>query len=177
MYLGKLVKLRPFEPADAERYRAWVNDAEIAALVDRIKPVSELEHRAWYEALVKSDTTCVFAVERLDNERFIGIVWLHGIHWRHRRAEVRIVLGDRESWGGGHGIDALRVIASVAFGAMDLEKLWADVLVSNPRAVAAFERAGFVREGVLRGDRVQADGRVDVVRLGLLRAARAEGTP
>ncbi len=174
MYTGKLVKLRAFDPADAERYRAWVNDGEIAALVDRVKAVSHPEHQAWYEALVASEGACVFAVERLDDGRFIGIVWLYDIHRRHRRAEVRIVLGDRQSWGGGFGTDALRLIASVAFGPLDLEKLWADVLVTNPRAVAVFERAGFVREGLLRGDRAGADGRVDVVRLGLLRPAEAE---
>jgi RimJ/RimL family protein N-acetyltransferase len=177
VYTGKLVKLRAFDPSDAERYRAWVNDGEIAALVDRVEPVGRREHEAWYEALVTSDTACVFAVERLDDGRFIGIVWLYGIHRRHRRAEVRIVLGDRESWGGGYGRDALRLIASVAFGSLDLEKLWADVLATNPRAVAAFERVGFVREGLLRGDRARTDGRVDVVRLGLLRAEWTETAP
>jgi len=175
VYTGKLVKLRAFDPPDAERYRGWVNDDEIAALVDRVRPVSRGEHQAWYETLVTSESACVFAVERLDDGRFIGIVWLYGIHWRHRRAEVRIVLGDRESWGGGFGTDALRLIASVAFGPLDLEKLWAEVLARNPRAVAAFERAGFVREGLLRDDRVGAGGRIDVVRLGLLRAAPVEG--
>jgi len=51
------------------------------------------------------------------------------------------------------------------------------VLATNPRAVAAFERAGFVREGVLRGDRVSKGQRVDVVRLGLLRADRIRNVP
>lgn len=170
MYVGKLVRLRPFEKEDAERYRTWVNDAEIARLVDRAKPVTRLEHDAWYEALVTSPLTCVFAVERQDTKDFIGLVWLYGIDWRHRTAEVRIVIGDRHGWGAGYGTDALRVIQVVAFGGLNLEKLWAEVLATNPRAVAAFERAGFTREGLLLGDRVEAGGRVDVVRLGLLRA-------
>lgn len=171
MYSGKLVRLRSFERQDAERYRAWVNDSEIAGLVDRARPVTEAEHDAWYNALVVSPNVCVFAVDRLRGRRFIGLVWLYDIHWRHRRAEVRIVLGDRRSWGGGYGTDALRVLAGVAFGAFNLEKLWADVLVSNPRAVRAFESAGFAREGTLRGDRVERGARVDVVRLGMLRSA------
>lgn len=174
MYAGKLVRLRPFEPEDAERYRAWVNDADVARLIDRAKPVTRVEHEGWYRALVTSDANCVFAVERLDDGRFIGLVWLYGIHWRHRRAEVRVVIGDRESWGGGHGTDALRVLAAVAFGPMNLEKICAEVLSTNSRAVAAFERAGFVREGLLAGDRVEDGTRVDVVRLGLLRSAPAE---
>jgi diamine N-acetyltransferase len=166
---GELVRLRDFEPRDAERYRAWVNDPEIAWLIDRAGPVTPAEHEAWYRALVASPAAAVFAVERLADSQFIGLVWLYEIHPRHRRAEVRIVIGDRTAWGGGYGTDTLRVLIRIAFGSLAIEKLWADVLTTNPRAVRAFERAGFRREGLLVGDRVQGAGRVDVIRLGLLR--------
>jgi RimJ/RimL family protein N-acetyltransferase len=172
MYDGKLVRLRAFELADAEPYRAWINDPEIARLIDRAPaPVSRVEHEAWYRALVASDRAVPFAVERLADRALLGLVWLFDIHPRHRRAEVRIVLGERTAWGGGCGTDALRTLADVAFGPLALEKLWADVLETNGRAVAAFERAGFAREGVLRGDRVVDGGRANVVRLGRLRSS------
>lgn len=167
--VGELVRLRTFEPDDAERYRAWVNDPEVARLIDRAGPVTQAEHEAWYRALVASSSAAVFAVDRLSDGAFIGVVWLYDIHQRHRRAEVRIVIGDKSAWGGGYGTDALRVLARIAFGPLRLEKLWADVLATNPRAAGAFERAGFRREGVLRGDRIQDTGRVDVIRLGILR--------
>ena len=169
MYSGKLITLRPFERPDAVRYRAWVNDAEIAALIDRIRPVTEAEHATWYEQLVSSPNSLVFAVDRNRPRRFIGLVWLFDVHWRHRRAEVRIVLGDRASWSGGYGSEALRRLARIAFQGLALDKLWAEVLTTNPRAARAFERAGFVREGLLRADRVAGGRRVDVVRLGLVR--------
>ncbi|HYB52464.1 MAG TPA: GNAT family protein, partial [Thermoanaerobaculia bacterium] len=78
-------------------------------------------------------------------------------------------IGDKSAWGGGCGTDALRVLGRIAFGPLKLDKLWADVLATNPRAARAFERAGFSREGLLAGDRVLGGGRVDVIRLGLLR--------
>src|SRR5262249_602538 len=167
---GDLVRLRPFTPADAEPYRGWVNDPEVARLIDRARPVTAAEHQAWYEALINSTTAAPFAIERRADKELLGLVWLYDIHPRHRRAEVRIVIGERGTWGAGCGTDALRVLARIAFGPLGLDKLWADVLATNPRGVAAFERAGFAREGCLRGDRVQDGGRVDVVRLGLLRA-------
>ena len=169
VYQGELVRLRTFGPDDAERYRVWVNDPEIARLIDRADPVTQAEHEAWYRALVASPFAAVFAVDRLSDGALIGIVWLYDIHQRHRRAEVRIVIGDKSAWGGGYGTDALRVLARIAFGPLQLEKLWADVLAANPRGAGAFERAGFTREGLLRGDRVQDAGRVDVIRLGILR--------
>lgn len=175
MYKGRKVTLRAFEREDAEAYRAYVNDAEIAALVDRAKPVTRLEHERWYEALVSSDRNCVFAVTDNGDGHFIGLVWLFGIDWRHRTAEVRIVIGDRRAWGGGRGTEALRIAGDVAFAGLNLEKVWADVLAVNPRAVAAFEAAGFVREGLLRGDRVEDGRRVDVVRLARLRGEASRG--
>ena len=168
-YQGVLVRLRPFERGDAERYRAWVNDPETARLIDRAGRVGKAEHEAWYRALMTSPTAAAFAVDRLTDGAFIGVAWLYDIHQRHRRAEVRIVIGDKRAWGGGYGPDALRVLTRVAFGTLKLDKLWADVLATNPRAARAFERAGFTREGLLAGDRVQDGGRVDVIRLGLLR--------
>lgn len=171
---GNLVRLRAFEPKDAEHYRAWVNDPEIAQLIDRAGQVSAAEHEAWYRDLVASESAAVFAVDRLTDDEFVGLAWLYEIHSRHRRAEVRVVIGDRSCWGGGYGTDTLRLLVQIAFGPLHLEKLWADVLATNPRGVAAFERAGFRREGLLAGDRVQGAGRVDVIRLGLLReSARA----
>lgn len=169
MYSGKLVELRPFEEADLEAYRAWVNDAEIARLVDRVAAVTAGEHKLWYQQLIASDRHFVFAIDRRRKPAFVGLAWLYDIHWRHRRAEVRIVIGNKQVWGKGLGTDALRVLQGIAFDGLDLEKLWADVLETNPRAVAAFEQAGFVREGLLRGDRFVGGARTDVVRLGLCR--------
>lgn len=169
VYEGTRVRLRTFEPGDAECYRVWVNDPEIARLIDRAGPVTTAEHEAWYRALVSSPSAAVFAVDRLRDGALIGVVWLYDIHPRHRRAEVRVVIGDKSVWGGGYGTDVLRVLVRIAFGPLQLEKLWADVLVTNPRGAGAFERAGFKREGLLLGDRVQDDGRVDVIRLGILR--------
>jgi len=166
---GALVRLRAFEPEDAERYRAWINDPETAQFIDRARPVGRAEHEAWYRSLMASSSAAVFAVDRLIDGEFIGLVWLYDIHERHRRAEVRIVIGEKNAWGGGYGSDALRVLARIAFGERKLDKLWADVLATNPRAARAFERAGFTREGLLAGDRVLGKARVDVIRLGMLR--------
>jgi RimJ/RimL family protein N-acetyltransferase len=169
MYEGKLVRLRALEWQDAERYREWINDAGMATLVDRARPVTLAEHQRWYERLTHSDSVLMFAVDDKVTRRFIGCAWLNGIDRRHRRAEVRIVLGIRGKRGRGRGADAIRTLAAVAFNRMNLEKVYAEVLESNDRAVRAFEAAGFRREGLLRQDR-WVDGKYqNVVRYGLLR--------
>lgn len=40
MYIGNNIILRPFEKGDSEIYGQWVNEGEIAPLVDRVLPVT-----------------------------------------------------------------------------------------------------------------------------------------
>ncbi len=163
---GERVRLRRFERGDALVYRGFVNDPEIAHRVDRAGMVTAKEHAVWYEALVTSEHADVFAVDEKATSTFIGLVWLYGIEPRHARAEVRIVLG--RAHGRGCGTEALRLLVDHAFSTRALAKLWADVLAFNDGAARAFERAGFVREGLLRSDRSLGDRRVDVIRFGFM---------
>jgi len=165
MYEGRLVRLRPLEWADAERYREWVNDASLASLVDRFRPVTLDEHRRWYESVTTSESVVMFAVDDRESGSFLGCVWLYGVDLRHLRAEVRILLG--KTVGKGRGTDALRTLANVAFERQGLQKLWAEVLDTNAPALAAFEKAGFRKEGLLQSDRFVDGARRDVVRFGL----------
>jgi len=168
---GELVRLRRFERADAETYRGFVNDPEVARRIDRPAAVTAEEHSRWYEALVASTSADVFAVDEKSSGSFIGLVWLFGIEPRHARAEVRIVLGGKHSRG--CGTESLRLLSRHAFETRGLAKLWADVLAFNQAAARAFEKAGYGREGLLRSDRAFGEGRTDVIRFGLLNPALA----
>lgn len=166
MYEGKLVRLRPLEWTDAQQYREWVNDASFGSLVDRVRPVTLEEHRRWYDALIASDSVALFAVDELDSGEFLGCVWLYGVDPRHRRAELRILLG--RSHGRGRGTDAIETLVRVARERFNLHKVFAEVLESNERACRSFEKAGFQREGLLREDRFVNGRYQDVVRYGIV---------
>jgi len=56
----------------------------------------------------------IFAVDALVNKKFIGCVWLYSIDFRHRNAEVRIVIGEKTSWGTGVGKEVLRLLSDFA---------------------------------------------------------------
>jgi ribosomal-protein-alanine N-acetyltransferase len=170
-YEGKIIRLRPLEWADAEIYRKWVNDPEIMSLVDRVLPVTAEDHRRWYEALSRDSHTVIFAVDSLVEKNFIGCVWLYSIDYRHRHAEVRIVIGDKRSWGKGGGREALRLLSKFAFEKLNLHKVYAFVLSTNQRALDAFEKIGFSREGLLKQERFVDGDFVDVIRFGLVNKA------
>jgi RimJ/RimL family protein N-acetyltransferase len=131
-------------------------------LLGRRARVDPDEHRRWFERLKERDDCRYFAVEAIDTGRHLGNVWLWDINPTDRKAEVRILFGDEASRGRGYGPETLNLLASVAFRKLGLHRLYAYVFATNLRAKRAFEKAGFVSEGLLRQDRRIADEWVDV---------------
>lgn len=171
---GKTIFLLPLAARHLERTRDWVNDPQLMRLLNRTDYVAEAEHQDWFDRL-KDRTDCVyFAIETSEDHEHIGNIWLWDIDQRHRRAEVRVVIGAHERLGKGLGSEAIALISQFAFKQLELHKVYAYVLSINPRARAAFEKAGFAVEGVLRQDRWTGDAFTDVFFLGKLNDEHAE---
>jgi RimJ/RimL family protein N-acetyltransferase len=138
-------------------------------LLDRARPVSDVEHERWFAALPDKSDCAYFAIETIEDARHIGNIWLWNIDARHRRAELRILIGSPGDHGRGAGTEAIRLLCEYAFERLNLHKVYAYVLGINERARRAFERAGFTLEGTLREDRWVGDAYTDVYLLGKLR--------
>lgn len=169
MMTGEQIRLAPFERRHLDQTRAWVNDPELARLLDRARPVSDLEHEEWFARLHGRDDCVFFAVEARGDNSHVGNVWLWEIDWRHRRAELRVLIGDRNFQGSGAGTEAISLICDYGFDRLNLHKIYAYVLAINERARRAFEKAGFTVEGTLRQDRWAEGAYVDVYLLGKIR--------
>jgi len=143
------------------RTREWANDPELMRLMDRKQPVSPVEHEAWFASLPRRADCAYFAIETVDGRAHIGNVWLWDIDRRHRKAELRVVVGDRGARGKGLGAEAIDRLCRYAFEKLDLHRVYAYVLGINPSARKAFERAGFSLEGTLRDDRWAVDRFID----------------
>lgn len=165
MYPGENIRLRPFEAGDAASYRSWVNQADYATLLGRALPVTEAEHERWYQSAIQRDNAVFFSVETLENQLYVGNVWLWNIHWINRNAELRILLGHPEAQGKGYGTEACRLLLEVAFKRLGLNKVYLYVSDVNPRARRTFEKAGFAEEGHLRGEFYLEGAFHDVYRL------------
>jgi len=153
------ITLAPFDEGKLNTYLKWVNDPEIGALIDHVLPVTRTEHSQWHLRLISDADTVVFSIMSTSHKDitetpvYIGNVWLVGINWRHRNAEVRILIGEKYMWGRGCGTKALDLITRFSFDSLNLHKVYAYVLEENERAVKAFRATGFTPEGVLRDDR------------------------
>ena len=65
MYRDAVVCLAPFERDDLPAVLAWVNDRELCRALNRVLPVTLLEHERWYERLILREDAVTFAIRRL----------------------------------------------------------------------------------------------------------------
>ncbi len=165
---GSGVTLVALDRVHMARTRVWANDPEISRLMNRERAVQESEHEAWFESIRRRDDCAFFAVETGDPAAHVGNVWLWAIEPRHRKAELRIVIGEAAARGKGVGTQAIDLLCRYGFERLGLHRIYAYVLAINPTARRAFERAGFRLEGTLQDDRWTGDGFTDTYLLARL---------
>lgn len=165
---GSLVRLRAPEPADRERMHRWFNDPEITRHIMVRYPQAQDSARILRET--SGDLTYTganFAIETLERLH-IGGCWLGGSP-EDRVARLGIHIGERDCLGKGYGTDALRVLCRFAFDMMDVHRVELEVFAENGRAIRAYEKTGFRREGCRREADYRYGRRRDIVVMGLLR--------
>jgi len=78
------------------------------------------------------------------------------------------LIGDKSYWNQGYGTEALRLLLRVGFETLNLHRIFLRVYETNPRAIRAYEKAGFVQEGRQRQAEFK-DGRyIDVLVMSML---------
>ena len=170
MIEGKLVRLRAVEPEDAENAFRWMNDHEVTRNLMARYPFSLESEREWVKGAGKplDFANARFAVETKDGVH-IGHCGLHNASAENRRAELGIMIGEKEYWGRGFGTDAMLTLLRFAFQQMNLHKVTLGVFEFNERGRVMYTKLGFVEEGRFREDLFQ-DGRYwDLIRLSILR--------
>jgi len=84
------------------------------------------------------------------------------------RATLGIAIHDERYWNKGLGTEAVTTLVDGAFRARPLVRIDLTVLPDNERAIRAYERAGFKREGTLRRYTYQNGAYRDVVLMSIL---------
>lgn len=156
MIKGEKVRLRAVERADLPKLWQWRNDDEVMyywVFPGFTVSMAELEQRFTRYAQVFEPTQVPrfreFIIETLDGTA-IGIMAYMHLDIRHRHAEVIIQLGEKDCWGQGYGTDAMMAFLDYLFNELNLNRVYLHTQPYNPRAIASYEKCGFVREGVLR---------------------------
>ncbi|XP_058070672.1 uncharacterized protein LOC131219515 [Magnolia sinica] len=142
------ISLRPFDLSDIDDFMVWTTDARVArfcrwdaytskeAVLERLK--ERIIPHPWYRAIC------------LDNRPIGAISITPGSDNDRCRAALGYVIGFQH-WGKGIATRAVKMAVGSIFREWPhLERLEAVVDVENPGSERVLEKAGFVREGLLR---------------------------
>ncbi len=152
MYTGKKVQLREYRKEDVPQALAYMNDPEVKRLLTPGIPfLYTLEdEQKWYDSLSAMKDTYNFAIETLEDKRYIGGCGINAVDWKNSVALVGIFIGDKALWGKGYGTDAMNTLVKFIFEQMNIRKVKLNVYAFNERAVKSYEKCGFVKDGTLR---------------------------
>ena len=169
---GTTIALRALERADAAAILPLVNDQRVIQHLLINRPTSIAAEEAFIEAVSRSETDLVFGICDRATGALIGVTGLHRIDHKNRHAMFGIFIGDARWRGKGRGTEATAMIAGYAFDTLNLNRVWLHVYEDNTRAIRAYQKVGFRKEGLLRQDSYRRGRYWNTVVMGLLRKER-----
>jgi RimJ/RimL family protein N-acetyltransferase len=169
--VGDKVVLRPLEGADLEGpYLEWLNDYDVTRFLETgTMPVTRAALQRYVDTATHAREVVMLAIVEKDSGVHVGNVKLAGIHPVHRRADLGIMLGDKQRWGRGYGREAVALMLGYGFERLNLNKIYLGVDVDNVAAVKVYEQLGFKIEGTQRQHQFRDGAYRDRHLMGILR--------
>ncbi len=167
---GERTRLRPLREDDLPLVVRWYNDPGVRHWLHQSdRPDATLEvAREHFWRPVEEGRALAWVLETPVG-RPVGTLRLLEIDPHHGRAELAISIGETDQWGRGLGTDAIQQALAHAFQTMGLRRVGLITDADNARGIRCYEKAGFVREGLLRSHRLRYGKPVDMLAMGVLR--------
>ena len=174
LFRGELVRLTSEEPELISKHEVrWQRDTEFRRLADGDPAdlFSEKKIKEWFEKRIEDGfkpDRHGFTIRALDDDKPIGFLglWLNLIH---AEVWVGIGIGERDYWNKGCGTDAMKLCLRYAFMELGAHRVSLGLFDYNPRALKAYEKAGFRLEGRTRKDIMREGQYYDSLWMGILR--------
>jgi RimJ/RimL family protein N-acetyltransferase len=173
MLKGKSVLLRPFKRADISYFLKWFNDPEIVQYLDMYLPMTEMGEEKFIEELgtTRVNTDVLFVIEAIEgaSTKPIGNCGLHQINPKDRNAIFGIVIGEKDYWSKGYGVEAAQLIIDYGFQQLNLHRISSAAVAFNERSIKLHKKLGFWEEGRLRQAMFKSGQYHDRLEFGLLK--------
>jgi RimJ/RimL family protein N-acetyltransferase len=141
------VTLRNFTSEDLTLHKQWCENIQAEQYMSHFAPSVYLQTgimhsylSVWYMILV--------------DDQPVGILWFEKQSMEDEYAQLGIMLGDEKYFGKGIGTKAMELGIKSAENRLNLSKVQLNVRKSNKRAIAVYEKFGFITigEGVKETD-------------------------
>lgn len=172
MYIGEKVRLREYKKADIACAQKYINDSEVKNLLHPGIPYLYTfeDEEKWFNTLSATKDVYSFAIETIEDNKYIGGCGINNINWKNSVSEVGIFIGDKDYWGKGYGTDAMKILIKFIFNQMNINKIKLKVFSFNERAIKSYEKCGFKKEGILRQEIFRNGKYHDEIIMGILKS-------
>ncbi|HSB66380.1 MAG TPA: GNAT family protein [Anaerolineales bacterium] len=178
MIYGQRIRFRAVEHDDLPTFLKWVNDPEVKQGLGIYLPLSMADEEDWYSGVRNrppDEHNLVIEIRQPEQEgedvswKMIGGCGFFRYDQRNRSAEFGIMIGDKSCWNQGYGTEAVRLLVQHGFNTLNLNRIYLRVLESNPRAIRAYEKAGFTHEGRQRQAEFKEGRYLDLLVMSILK--------
>lgn len=166
--VGQRVRLEPLGIEHFDGLRPMFDDPEGRRMTATNRVFDDQMLRDWMSTRQDHHDRADFAIIDLASDRVVGEVVLNELDTDEASCNFRIGLTGPDTYGRGYGTEATSLVLDYAFGEVGLHRVELDVYSFNPRAQRAYEKAGFVKEGVRREALLWEGARHDVIVMGVL---------
>ena len=140
---------------DGEALVRHANNPNIASqLRDRFPhPYTRRDAQAFLSGALSAEDSTNFAID-VEGGAVGGIALVPGSDVERYSAEIGYWLGEAY-WGRGIAAEALTLMTGFAFSSMNLLRIFALPFANNSQSTRVLEKAGFLKEGILRSSSVK----------------------
>ncbi len=159
-----VVRLEPLRAEHVPAMRALGDDEHVARFTYVEAPLTDTDARLWVDRYVdgwRDGSLAGFAIEASESEEFLGFIAIVRYGAVEREAELGYIVSP-SARGRGIGVRALALLTAWCLGDLGLERVELRIDVANEASARVAERAGYVREGVLRSVHFKHGQRVDL---------------
>lgn len=146
------IYLRPMTHRDTDLIVAWRNSDKVRRNFIYQDLFTREGHESWIKNMVETGKAVQMIICSLAGDTPLGSVYIRDIDRQHSKAEYGIFIGEESARGRGVGTAAARLMLDYCFHEEKLHRVYLRVFASNVQAVRSYEKAGFIKEGLLRED-------------------------
>lgn len=126
----------------SQEYCNWLNDEVVNKYLEtRQATVADLEK--YITEKLESGNCLFFGIFWKENNKHIGNIKLEPIDFKEKSADLGIMIGDKDFWGKGIGVEVVNLITDFVFNTLKLDEINLGVISENKQAIRVYEKCGF----------------------------------
>lgn len=149
---GEKLDLLPRNMDHIDLYYKWINDEKVRIFSRNVVPHIREEIKKWFEnpSHEGPQEHIGFELWHKADKKVIGNGGLSQIDYIVRKANLWMIIGEKDYWGKGLASEAVKLVLEYAFKEVNLHKIYAGIFEPNIASWKCAEKVGFKLEGRLK---------------------------